>query len=470
MKIAFLHYHLNTGGVTTVIRQQVDALKDICDIMVFTGESPSRPLPVKTVTLSGVGYDRSLTPEDTPERTAKFIITEIQNKYGGLCDVLHVHNPLLAKNKHFLKILNLLQQAGIRLFMHIHDFAEDGRPQAYYAKDPYPTNCHYGVINTRDYEALKSAGLIEKGLHRIDNIVVPPSKHENITKTKNYVLYPVMARRRKNIGEAILLSCFFTGNDALMITQPPTSIDDVESYNGWKAFVLKNQLKIKFEAGLETDYEELVDHAKYMMTTSISEGFGFSFLEPWLSNKGLWGRKLPELSHDFEINQLNLDHLYDEIRIPMNWVRISEFKQKWLNAYQKAYSLFGEPISKAQSNLKYNEMTENGKIDFGLLDETSQKFVINKALSNVQNKSKLMNLNPHLFENETTVLDQHLISHNKRAVLTNYSHEKYAGRLMDIYPKVIQESVHHEIDKSRLFLHFIEKVRFSLLKWSPYEV
>jgi len=28
MKIAFIHYHLRTGGVTTVLRQQVEALLD----------------------------------------------------------------------------------------------------------------------------------------------------------------------------------------------------------------------------------------------------------------------------------------------------------------------------------------------------------------------------------------------------------------------------------------------------------
>ena len=37
MKIAFLHYHLQPCGVTTVINQQIDALKDSCETLIIAG-------------------------------------------------------------------------------------------------------------------------------------------------------------------------------------------------------------------------------------------------------------------------------------------------------------------------------------------------------------------------------------------------------------------------------------------------
>jgi hypothetical protein len=43
MKIAFLHYHLKTGGVTTCLKQQVAALKNDCDM--FSGAGIFHPLP-----------------------------------------------------------------------------------------------------------------------------------------------------------------------------------------------------------------------------------------------------------------------------------------------------------------------------------------------------------------------------------------------------------------------------------------
>ena len=37
MKIALMHYHLKTGGVTTVIKQQIRAVRGICETLVLTG-------------------------------------------------------------------------------------------------------------------------------------------------------------------------------------------------------------------------------------------------------------------------------------------------------------------------------------------------------------------------------------------------------------------------------------------------
>ena len=37
MRIAFVHYHLKTGGVTTVIKRQVDAIQNTCDVLTITG-------------------------------------------------------------------------------------------------------------------------------------------------------------------------------------------------------------------------------------------------------------------------------------------------------------------------------------------------------------------------------------------------------------------------------------------------
>jgi hypothetical protein len=49
MKIAFIHYHLKTGGVTTVVKQQVDALQDDCQTLVLSGSAPKDDFPAKSV-------------------------------------------------------------------------------------------------------------------------------------------------------------------------------------------------------------------------------------------------------------------------------------------------------------------------------------------------------------------------------------------------------------------------------------
>ncbi len=135
MKIAYLHYHLKPGGVTTVIRQQIRAIKDDCEILIITGEKPQTDLGVKTIIIPEIAYDQPRLEHPLPEISAKKIIRAISDYWPSGCDLLHVHNPLLAKNRHFLKILKIFSENNIRLFLQIHDFAEDGRPWVYYTDE-----------------------------------------------------------------------------------------------------------------------------------------------------------------------------------------------------------------------------------------------------------------------------------------------------------------------------------------------
>ena len=290
MKIAYIHYHLKTGGVTTVLRQQVEAIGDNCQSLVIAGSSPEIDFPAKTAVIPELGYTRPNQEPFDPADVADSIIRTISSAFGGDCDVLHVHNPTLAKNKHFLQILSQLQRRNINLFLQIHDFAEDGRPLAYY-RDEYISDCHYGVLNSRDYDILLNAGLKPEGLHIIPNMVNPVRGLRQDTPPGDFVLYPIRAIRRKNIGEAILLALFFEHGEKLTITLPPNSPADIMSYRNWKSFVAKHSLPIEFDAGVKKDFKGLVQRAKFLITTSITEGFGFSFLEPWVYDKLLWGKK-----------------------------------------------------------------------------------------------------------------------------------------------------------------------------------
>ncbi|MGD9373989.1 MAG: hypothetical protein PVF14_21350, partial [Desulfobacterales bacterium] len=151
MKIAFIHYHLKTGGVTTVLRQQLEAVHKDLETLVITGVLPETPFPVDIIHIPQLAYSTTYKHSVDPEAVADAILSAIQSRFDGPCDVLHVHNPTLAKNKSFLKVLTALQRKGLNLLLQIHDFAEDGRPSAYFAEE-YPADCHYCVINYRDYD------------------------------------------------------------------------------------------------------------------------------------------------------------------------------------------------------------------------------------------------------------------------------------------------------------------------------
>jgi hypothetical protein len=471
MKIAFVHYHLKTGGVTTCLKQQVEALKNDCDLCVLTGEMAKTGFPAETIHIPQLAYSADYPHAFEPGDVAAEVARAIELHFNGPCDIVHVHNPILAKNKKFLKILKALQKRGFSIFLQIHDFAEDGRPRSYFSED-YPADCHYSVVNSRDYRILLKSGLKKQGLHQIFNTVYRPENPHpsSISSGGPYVVYPIRALRRKNIGEAILLSLFFRDRETLVITLPPNSQADIDSYEDWKAFVSDYQLRVEFDRGLRHPYEAIVASARYLLTTSITEGFGFSFLEPWLFDKMVWGRKLSDICTDFEANEVSFNHMYTDLNVPVDWFELDNFYQKWKRTIQRAANLFEIVIDDDEIQNIFASLTADGTIDFGLLDEPFQKQVIVRLVKQNANAhvDELLSLNPGLAQIGTAANEKDLIEANRAAVERKYNMAQYRQKLLTIYAHVATTSIRQRINKKTLLTEFMDLTKFSLLKWGDY--
>ena len=467
MKIAFIHYHLKTGGVTTVLKQQLAAVSPSHEVLVFTGDPADAQLNTEVIHLPELAYSTDRKGTFHAAGVARQIFKAIQDRFNGPCDVLHLHNPTLAKNRQFLQIVKSLQIEGANMFLQIHDFAEDGRPQAYF-NEAYPADCHYGVVNRRDYKILLKAGLKQEGLHLVENTVNVPSLVRQSETEKSMVLYPIRAIRRKNIGEAVLLSLLLKPEQNLAITLPPNSPTDIRSYRDWKTFVKERELKVCFDQGLSNEFEDLVLSAEFLITTSITEGFGFSFLEPWLFGKMLWGRKIADICRDFESNDIHLEHLYSGIHVPVDWIGLSQFRQNWSACVLNACALFDFFIEPPRINRAFDAITKDGFIDFGLLDESSQRQAIARLLSGGRAMQQLMRRNPFLARPGDVSNSEKLIAHNRDAIRRHYTPEAYRTKLLQTYHQVSTTTVTHRIDKTVLISSFLRPEAFSLLKWGDY--
>lgn len=464
MKIAFVHYHLKPGGVSTVLHQQLQAVNDSCQCLVLTGQAPPSTLPADVCVLPGLGYDSRGT-HPPPAHTAQAVQDAVHARWPGGCDVLHVHNPLLAKNRHFLDILQLLQRGGMRLFLQIHDFAEDGRPRAYFRQD-YPADCHYGVINARDYQLLIDSGLHASGLHLLPNAVTPPAAATEKTQLRPQgLLYPVRAIRRKNIGETILLSLFFSPPEPLYITLPPNSPADMPAYAKWKTLAAQQGLNVHFEAGLSRNFADLMQNARLVLTTSITEGFGFGFMEPWLYGRPLWGRLLPDICRDFVEKGMRLGHLYRDLWVPADWISRDEFLNRWRKAALGAARAFGRRLTEDTLNTAFADLTAQNRLDFAMLDETLQRRLVRKLLRESRRLDGLKRLNPFLKHPGQLPRAGELIAHNAHIIRENYGLEAYGRKLLTIYRRVCSQPVHQHIDKAKLLDFFFDLRRLSLLKW-----
>ncbi len=467
MKVAFVHYHLKTGGVGTVIKRQVAALQNAGTTMVLTGDRAAAELPCAIVEIDGLGYEVPGAAPPDPDRVAEKILQVLLAAWPKGCDVLHVHNPTLAKNRHLLGTLKRLQQAGINLFLQIHDFAEDGRPESY-VEEAYPADCHYGVINTRDAGILRSAGLTPAGLHYLPNAVeglcVTPRRHP-----EPQVLYPVRAIRRKNLGEALLLSLFFKNRQRLVVTQPPNSTADMISYRDWTTWAQGASLPVEFAAGQANDYPTLVGQSASVVTTSIAEGFGLAFLEPWTAGKLLWGRRIADICRDFEANGIRLDNLYDCLDIPVGWVDIDAFARDWHRTVSRASARYGHAVAPDAAADAFARLTGGGRVDFGLLSEKFQRPVLARLMAHPSARIRLIELNPWLADPGVVPDQCMLIETNRQAVLRHYHVQAFRDRLLEIYRQVVDGPVRHRINKTALLRAFFDLDRFSLLKWGAYE-
>ena len=379
MRVAFMHYHLRAGGVTTVIRAQAEALGSTMESIVLSGEQPSDtlrqhfPAPIRVV--SGLGYS-STSDAHSAKRTAEEVAKEMRRAWGRLADVLHVHNPTLNKNAQLPAILRYLQEMGINLIPQIHDLAEDGRPSAYYATEEYPSDCHYVVINSRDREALVTAGLRPDAVHLLFNTVRPlprvPVRQRGGGRAS--LLYPVRGIRRKNVGEALLLGALF-GAD-LAVTLPPRNPDDLMRYDEWKRYAARRELSVRFDRGLHGTLEELMGEADAVMSTSVNEGFGFAFLEPWTAGLSMVGRRVEHVCRDFEAAGIRLPYLYAACSVPLGCLDSISFRERWSTSLREAFRSFHREPADSSVESAWSAMTPGGHVDFAALDEQSQREVL----------------------------------------------------------------------------------------------
>jgi glycosyltransferase involved in cell wall biosynthesis len=471
MRIALLHYHLRRGGVTSVIINQAQALMEAGDeALVIAGEdSPELP-GISRAVVEELRYDsdRNIPPESDPEELdrrarelADRILAAMQARWGRPADILHAHNPLLHKNAALIRALDILQNRGLCLLLQNHDLPEDFRPNVYARSEEYPANCHYAVINSRDRSFLQRAGLKPAGLHLLPNEVRPISPSARPDRSR-YV-YPVRALQRKNIGEALLLSLFIPPGKTVAITLPPTTERDICIYREWMDFARELDLRVEFELGLKESLEDVYGSALGIITTSVKEGFGFSYLEPWTAGRTVMGRRLNYVCRDFENAGVQFDSLYSSLNIPMVYIAPSALREKLESTMLTVYKRFGVEPPRHITKTIWEDMVSQDSIDFSRLDEKTQGGIIRIMVSNRRVFQDIADLNPFLRNLAEWKPDEDLVEANKRTIRDSYGRESILALLRQAYQSALQTPVTHKIAKSILLELYLDPSQLSLV-------
>jgi hypothetical protein len=437
------------------------------ELLLITGEAPRPDTGLPCAVAEGLAYDEPGTARSAAgvEKLAAGILRAMEERWGGPADIVHVHNPLIQKNSLLIPALTLLAARGVRLFLQNHDLAEDFRPDVY-GGDEYPEDCHYGVINSRDYDFLRRAGLHSGGLHLLPNEVACIQARAGLARTR--YLYPVRAIRRKNIGEALLLSLFIPTGRTVAITLPPSE-KDAAPYRRWTALAAGLGLPVEFELGLHHSLADLLGTAVCALSTSVKEGFGFSFLEPWTAGRGLFGRRIEYVCADFERAGVRFDGLYSSIEIPMDYIRPDIIRpahslgQKMETAMRRIYESFGIEAPGRVMRTLAEDLAGRQTIDFGRLDEELQEMVIRALHEDPRKRLHAAALNPLLETLGGRQEDEALIEANRRVIAEQYGGERIVELLLGIYQSVIDNPIRQRISKPALLEQYLDPLRLSLV-------
>ncbi|MDC7233846.1 MAG: hypothetical protein PQJ58_11505 [Spirochaetales bacterium] len=338
-RLIIFHHHLLPGGVTDVIRHSVsslstmDAIESITIVCGRADNTEKMESHLKQLEQKGRKLRIELLPQlDYSGRPAasedpEFLRKVLLEKYGSDHAVWLIHNYHLGKNWALTKALNTIAETqSQRMIYQIHDFPECARYgnlkelRTHINESLYPLSpsLRYCVINVRDYQIMKNAGMGENVIHLLENPVpagdnpagLKVDKEKLFTKLMQYKpadgriaeggdiwLYPVRSIRRKNVLEAGFLAALQEKPVNLILTLPGISPQEKKYSDLCEKAFARGLIKgfwgtgaLPDEAGIS--YREMISAADLIFSPSVQEGFGYMYLNSLLWRKPLIARSL----------------------------------------------------------------------------------------------------------------------------------------------------------------------------------
>jgi len=323
-------------------------------VLILTGEDApddwtlrlARGLPkteIKVHAEPAFGYLSELraSPTSLRRRIAKTLSEVIPAEPGNTTLIWH-HNPALGRNLLVNEgLISFIRRTGVRLIAHHHDFWVENRwtRWAEMRGAGFPslsrvaevtffsgTSAAHATISQRDRSML-SAALPTTGWlpNPVKSQKLPMSPARKwLTKWLGdeapVWILPTRLLRRKNVGEAILLTRWFRPDGWMIAAGGPSSKAE-ESYTRRVADAARRgNWRVRFDMrgqpGKTPPIHDLMRCAEAVLLTSIQEGFGLALIEAAAFQKPLIARRLANIHPDLASIGITFPHLYDDVMIP----------------------------------------------------------------------------------------------------------------------------------------------------------
>ena len=479
MNVVILNYHFQRGGVTQVVENHVCWLKqspDINRILLVSGNrvdglsEPTRQA-AEIIRVDELEYDSS-GEADHAEAKARLLVDQLQVQldHQGIDrgeTVLHWHNHSLGKNTAAPAAVRLLAELGWCSLLQIHDFAEDGRPENYrrlvqassatskrqvdHYLYPVADNIRYVTLTRFDSRSLGQIGIPTEKRRVLPNSVtspteVQPDREVSIEKIRramqlppeaHWCIYPVRGIRRKNVGEFLLLSRLTPPDTYSGLTLCPTTPIERDSYRRWQRIAKQVAPRAVFDAAHHPDisFAENLAASRYAISSSVAEGFGMAFLEPWLAGCEVIARHLPSVFDDFEEMGIRFPAKYSSIPVPSttDWIRscLAEIEDDRQRAWSALPKRFRPEYQ--DENLESSSST----IDFGRLTPQRQLEVLRRAATDAAFEADLKHASAELVAALQAERDEDQIEQNRLLIRDHYSLQSTGDKLMGLYREIM---------------------------------
>ena len=408
MRIMVFHYHLLPGGVTDVIIHSVRAViqhvPDVQEVRLVTGrpentatvlaciagtagpsedhEAPPaatlNDVPVAVDIFPELGYTDPRESDSEAADRARTLERGLLERYGSDEALWWVHNYHLGKNPSFTRALCAIATlpGAPRMLLHVHDFPECARYEnlAYLNRvagpSPYPAGpeVRYAVINERDRQALREAGIPDA---RVGLLLNPlpleealnsdaPGVGGSLSDRERVVarladfaadqgyrfhpdgpllLYPIRAIRRKNVLEIASIARLVP--DANLIVTLPGVSEPEQPYSQLVDYAYDDRrVHGVFGIGLREDeyalsFEQIAAAADLVVSSSVQEGFGLLFVNALRWRRPLLARRLDVLAGIDSLFSGYPAHLYDAFSVPTRSPSVSSMQAYLRMRYQE---------------------------------------------------------------------------------------------------------------------------------------
>jgi glycosyltransferase involved in cell wall biosynthesis len=477
MRLAVVHYHLRKGGVTRVIASALEAMgSELDQAVVLSSTPPEEALPFPVEVIPELAYCQQPSRE-AAAGLAKALQEKASAALGAQPDLWHIHNHGLGKNVNFPEALRTVLADGTPALLQIHDFAEDGRPGNYRIQEaafadgifsnrdsalyPLAPQIGYAVLNGRDEGILREAGIPAAQVHLLPNPIRTPDRipcrGDRHNTEPALILYPTRAIRRKNIGELLLWS-IACPQYQFATTLSPKNAEWMAIHDAWEALASELGLNLILAAAERADqtFEDLVARATAMITTSVAEGFGLAFLEPFLWGKPVIGRDLQEITGDFKAEGISMEGLYPSWPVPLTMLDAKGLKGRYAEALRTTFTAYGHSLSDHAIAQGWRELTAEGQIDFGCLDERAQMEAIREGVRSGGLQCPV----------DMPPANGDLVEANSRQIQSAYGLSPYKERLSRIYAQLMaaRSAPPGGLSPERVLARFLDLSRFRLLR------